>query len=251
LRAEYRALARRAALLLPVAPWSRDYFSKALDLDHAAFDILPVITLADNVIPPNFSGQPRLITVFAFDSWKRKGFDLMVQGIASVSRDIGTIRLDVYGRGSAGALLAMTALIRDARMESRINVMSALDHGTVQQVMNGYAGLALPSRHRNLRHGVRRGAPFRRYRSYGPGSGTRWLLSTKPTSAIAAIRRSVADVAKGIRHLVTDEALLKQRIGAMQTQGTFEILRRDAIGAKYCELLARAMRSGVQAADAA
>lgn len=250
MRAEYRAVARRAALLLPVAPWARDYFSKALGLDHAAFDILPVITLADNIVPPSFSGQPRLTTVFAFDSWKRKGFDLMVQAVASASRDIGAIRLDVYGRGSARALLDMTALIRDVNVEDRINVMSALDHARVQHVMNGYAGFVLPSRPETygmvFAEALLSGVPILWSRHQALDG-----FFDEADVGYRCDPTSVADIGKGIRHLIAGEAQLKQRIGTMQAQGAFEMLRRDAIGAKYCELLARAMRSGVQAADAA
>ena len=102
--------------------------------------------MADSVIAPALSGQPRFASIFAFDSWKRKGFEVLVQAIASVSREFGAITLDVYGRGSPVALLDMTALIRSACVENRVTLMPPLDHAQVQRVVNGYAGFVLPSR---------------------------------------------------------------------------------------------------------
>jgi hypothetical protein len=58
---------------------------------------------------------------------------------------------------------------------------------------------------------------------------------------------SVENVANGICHLIADQARLKTRIGALQTRGAFEMLRRDAIGAQYVKLLGAAMRDENQA----
>lgn len=250
LRAVYRALARQAVLLLPATPWAHSYFAAALDLRDRAFEILPVVTLADSIIPPTLSRQPRFASVFAFDSWKRKGFEVLVQAIASVAREIGAITLDVYGRGGPRALLDMAAQICAAGMEEHITLMPALDHAKVQSVMNGYAGFVLPSRPETYgmvyAEALLAGVPILWSQNQGLDG-----FFDEADVGYRCDPQSVADVAKGLRHLIADQARLKERIGALQTQGAFELLRRNAIGAQYGKLLEKAMRRGDQAADAA
>jgi glycosyltransferase involved in cell wall biosynthesis len=250
LRGAYRALARQAAMLLPAAPWTRDYFAAALDLEPRAFKILPVITSADTIIAPTLSSQPRFISAFAFDSWKCKGFEVLVQAIASVSRDIGAITLDIYGRGGPAALLDMTALIRGASMEDHINLMPALDHADVQRVLNSYTGFVLPSRPESYgmvyAEALLAGVPILWSQNQG-------LDGFFPEADVGyrCDPGSVENVANGLRHLLVDQTRLKERIGTLQTQGAFEMLRRDSIGAQYGKLLAEAMQPTDQAADAA
>ena len=250
LRAAYRALARQAALLLPATPWTRDYFADALGLERRAFEILPVITMADNIIPPTLSPQPRFTSIFAFDSWKRKGFEVLVQAMAAVSREIGAITLDVYGRGGPGALLDMTALIRGAHMEEHVRLMPALDHAEVQNVMNLYSGFVLPSRPETygmvFAEALLAGVPILWSQNQGLDG-----FFDEANVGYRCDPQSVESVANGLRHLIVDQARLKERIGALQAQGAFEMLRRDAIGAQYGKLLAAAMRHTDQAASAA
>ncbi len=250
LRTAYRAIARQAAMLLPVAPWTRDYFAAALGLDRRNFEILPVVTLADAVIAPALSGQPRFASIFAFDSWKRKGFEVLVQAIASASREFGAITLDVYGRGSPAALLDMTALIRGACVENRVTLMPPLDHAEVQRVVNGYAGFVLPSRPETYgmvyAEALLAGVPI----LWSQNQGVDGFFDAADVG-YRCDPQSAEDVAKGLRHLIVNQARLKQQIAKLQTQGAFEILRRDAIGARYARLLAAAMRDPGQAASAA
>ena len=250
LRAAYRGLARQAALLLPAAPWTRDYFAAVLGLGSGAFDILPVVTSADQIIPPTLSGQPRLASVFAFDSWKRKGFQALVDAVASVSCEIGALTLDVYGRGSPAALLDMTALIRGARMEDRIKLMLPLDHAEVQRVVNTYAGFVLPSRPETYgmvyAEALLAGVPI----LWSQNQGVDGFFDPADVG-YRCDPQSVEDVANGLRHLIGSQAKLKQQIGKLQAQGAFEMLRRQAIGAHYTKLLAAAMRGTDQAASAA
>ncbi len=250
LRAAYRGLARQAAMLLPAAPWTRDYFATVLGLDRRHFEILPVVTLADNIIPPTLCERPRFASIFAFDSWKRKGFEVLVQAIASASSEFGEITLDVYGRGGPAALLDMRALIRGAGMEDRIKLMLPLDHADVQRVVNGYAGFVLPSRPETYgmvyAEALLAGVPI----LWSQNQGVDGFFDAADVG-YRCNPQSVEDVANGLRHLISNQAQLKQRIGELQAQGAFEVLRREAIGAHYSKLLAAAMRDIDQAASAA
>jgi glycosyltransferase involved in cell wall biosynthesis len=246
LRGAYRAMARQAAMLLPAAPWTCDYFAAALNLDPGIFEILPVITLADRIIPPTLSARPHFASAFNFDSWKRKGFDVLVQAVATVAREIGGITLDVYGRGGPAALLDITALIRGARMENHIKLMPALDHAEVQRILNSYTGFVLPSRPETYgmvyAEALLGGVPI----LWSQNQGVDGFFDPADVG-YRCDPGSVENVADGIRHLIADQARLKTRIGALQTRGAFEMLRRDAIGAQYVKLLGAAMREESQA----
>ena len=250
LRGTYRTLARQAAMLLPAAPWTRDYFAAALELDRRAFEVLPVITLADAIISPTLSAEPRFTSIFAFDSWKRKGFEVLVQAIANVSGEFRSVTLDVYGRGGPAALLDMTALIRGAGMEDRIRLMPPLDHAEVQRIMNGYAGFVLPSRPETygmvFAEALLAGVPILWSRNQAVDG-----FFNEADVGYRCDPQSVDDVANGLRHLIGGQAQLKQRIADLQAQGAFEALRRDEIGAQYTRLLVAAMQGADQAASAA
>ena len=246
LRNAYRAMARHAAMLLPAAPWTRDYFAAALNLDPRAFEVLPVITLADKIIPPVLSAGPHFASAFAFDGWKGKGFEVLVQAIATTAREFSAITLDVYGRGGPAALLDMTALIRGAGMENHITLMPALDHAEIQGTLNLYAGFLLPSRPETYgmvyAEALLAGVPI----LWSQNQGVDGFFDPADVG-YCCNPLSAEHVAEGVRHLIADQARLKARIGALQTRGAFDILRRDAIGAQYTKLLTAAMQVEDQA----
>ncbi|WP_088347431.1 MULTISPECIES: glycosyltransferase [Rhodomicrobium] len=237
LRAAYRALARRAALLLPAAPWTADYFAAALDLDPSRFELLPITTVADTILPPVHCAKPRLMSAFAFEHWKLKGFDTLVQAIAQLSREVPEVELHIYGRGGPRALLDMTALIRKFGMAERVKIMDPLEHGTVQSVMNFYGGFVMPSRPETFGmvyvEAVLAGVPILWSRHEGVDG-----LFDGMNVGYRCTPNSVEDVTRGLRTLITDQARLKQDIARLQSAGAFEPLRREAIGARYRRLLA-------------
>jgi glycosyltransferase involved in cell wall biosynthesis len=163
---------------------------------------------------------------------------------------MGAITLDVYGRGGPKALLDMTALIRSACMEDHIKLMPALKHAEVQQVLNSHAGFVMPSRRETygmvFAEALLAGVPILWSKNQGVDG-----FFDEANVGYRCDPQSVEDVANGLRHLIGNQARLKQQIAKLQAQGAFEMLRRDAIGAHYVKLLAAAMRGRDQAASAA
>jgi len=250
LRSRFRAIARDAALLLPAAPWTGDYFADALQLDRSRMRLLPVITLADAVFPPVLCEAPRLLSVFAFDSWRRKGFALLVKAAPLAAKECPRLMLDIYGRGGPKALIDMDSLIRDAGGQDCITLKNAVDHEHVQTVMNGYAGFVLPSRVETYGmvfvEAVLAGVPIlwsRKEAVDGLFNAAEVGYRCNPNSA--------EDVAAGLVHLVHNQARLKQSIAALQRAKVFEPLRREAIGALYRDILLFATSGQPQAASAA
>jgi glycosyltransferase involved in cell wall biosynthesis len=250
LRSVYRGIARKAALLLPAAPWTRDYFAGALQLGREAFELLPVITKADAVMTPTLSAEPRLLSVFALDSWRRKGFHLLVEAVAALAGGPGAPMLDIYGRGGPKALIDMSAIIARAGMQDHVRLMPALPHGSVQAVMNRYAGFVLPSRPETYGmvfvEALLAGVPILWTQNQGIDG-----FFDRMDVGYCCRRRDVQDVVEGLRYMIANQSRLKQQIGMLQERNAFDHLRRETIARRYRGILASVAGQKDQAADAA
>jgi glycosyltransferase involved in cell wall biosynthesis len=246
LRPHYRRVGGDAAFLLPPAPWTTRYFSAALGLDESRFKLLPVMTAADEIIAPEPSGAPSLVTVFAWDSWRRKGFDALIQAVALLAPDIPELRLDVYGRGGPKALLEMTRLIEKSGAADRVTLKPALDHGKVQETINKYAAFVLPSRRETFGmvyvEALLAGAPILWSRDQGVDG-----LFDGVTIGYSCDPQSITDIADSLRLLLAQESRLKGEIRRLQETGAFEHFRRAGIAARYRELLDAGMAPAPQA----
>ncbi len=250
LRGHYREIARRASLLLPAAPWTQRYFAAPLGFDAGRVEVLPLMTPADALIPPRICGEPRLVTVFNWDAWHRKGFDTLLQALALLGDDFADVRLDVYGRGGPKALLEMTKLIERAGLTERVKLQRPLDLLQVQETMNRYAAFVMPSRRETYGmvyvEALLAGVPILSSRDQGIDG-----LFDGMDIGYASDPQSAADVAEGLRFLLSQEARLKAEIGRLQQQGAFDHVRRAAVSARYRELLSELTAAPYQAAVSA
>jgi glycosyltransferase involved in cell wall biosynthesis len=236
LRSTYRRIAQKAEILLPAAPWTERYFCDALRIEPERMEILPIITKADAVLAPRISKEPHFVSIVAFDSWQRKGFETMIRAVAQLSREIPNIRLDLYGRGGPRALLNMTQHISRLGMEDHVRILEPLEHGQVQQAVNNYAGFVLPSSPDTYGMGyveaLLAGVPILWSRNQGVDGffdGLEVGYRCDP--------QSVDDVAAGMKCLVEQQELLKNRLGALHAEDAFAALRAANIAAQYGRIL--------------
>ena len=250
LRAYYRDLARRAVLLLPAAPWTGRYFASALGLEESRIEVLPIMTAADAILPPRLCGKPHVVTTFHWDSWPRKGFDTLLQAVALLAANREEVRLDVYGRGGPKSLLEMTRLIERFELGERVTLQRGLDMSQVQQVMNGYAAFAMPSRRETYGmvyiEAVLAGVPI----LYPQNQGVDGIFEGM-SIGYACDTQSAADVADGLRLLLIQEPRLKDEIARLQQNGALDHVRSTAISARYSTLLATLTAAPYQAAVSA
>jgi glycosyltransferase involved in cell wall biosynthesis len=237
LRSRYRAIARRARLMLPAAPWTARYFSQALHLSSDKLPVLPVITAGDLIIPPMHSRSPRLVSVFHLDSWKRKGLDVLARAVVEAARDIPGLTLDVFGSGRDDCISAAADVLREAGAMRIVRLMGAAPHNQVQQLMNAYTAFVMAPRRETYGmvhvEAVLAGLPI----LWSQDRGVDGLF---PDHAVGyrADPTSIDDVARGIRFLVANERPIKANIARMQEQGAFEHLRAPGIAAQYSGLIA-------------
>lgn len=238
LRSRYRKIAEQAVLLLPPAPWTRDYFQKAFSLDHSHFEQLPVMTAAEAILAPRIVAQPRLVSVFAFDSWRRKGLDVLAQAAALLRKDLPGLRIDIYGRGAPRSLLEVNKVIRHAGVEDRVRLMGPLSHENVQSTINRYAAFVMAPRRETFGmvhvEAVLAGVPILWSKDRGVDGlfdGFQIGCCCDPSSA--------SGVADGIRFLVKNEHSLKDSIARRQHDDSFRALRQAGIASRYTNLLSR------------
>jgi glycosyltransferase involved in cell wall biosynthesis len=236
LRGRYRTLASKAALLLPAAPWTTDYFRPVLGLDAARFEVLPVMTAADRMLPPRLIAAPHLVCVLNLDSWRRKGLDTLARAVMALVPEFPGIGLDVYGGGSPKTLMEIAGLLSKLGAGERVRLQGPLVGSDIQAVMNRYAAFVMPTRRETYGmvhvEAVLAGVPI----LWSKDRGIDGLLDDvgyrcDPTS--------LDDVTAGIRHLLAEEEPLKRAIGAMQAKNAFAHLRRDAIAAQYASIVNR------------
>jgi glycosyltransferase involved in cell wall biosynthesis len=238
LRPRYRKIASNAALLLPPAPWTREYFSKALSLDPSHFELLPVMTAGEAIIAPRRVDEPRLISVFALDSWRRKGLDILSQAAMLLEKEMPELAIDVYGRGSPRSLLEASQAIQNAGAANRVRLMGPLPHAKVQSTINRYTAFVMTPRRETFGmvhvEAVLAGVPI----LWSKGRGIDGLFDGFHIGC-RCDPNSAAEVADGIRFLVENERELKKSIARRQSDNSFQPLRRDGIGKRYTDMLAR------------
>jgi glycosyltransferase involved in cell wall biosynthesis len=241
LKDRYREIAGRASLLLPAAPWTADYFAKALSLDGRRFQILPIITTAETILPPRIAEAPRFVTALSLDSWRCKGLDTLARAAVLLKTRFPDLLIDVYGGGSPTSLFDVQRMIRHAGAERQMRLMGPSIHGAVQQTMNGYTAFLMPSRHETYGmvyvEAVLAGVPI----LWSRGRGIDGLLNGCDVG-YTCDPSSVEDVVAGIKCLLDRETHFKQNISRLQSAGAFEHLRRSAISARYSDLIARVLR---------
>lgn len=233
----FRKLARQAERLLPAAPWTERYFRKALGLDARHFRLLPVMTAGDRLLKPVLTHPQRFVTVFAFDAWRRKGLDRLLDALVIAARARPDIVLDIYGSGSPKSLMEVTGLVQASEAAPRVRLKGMLAHGDVQRAMNGYSAFVMAPRRETYGmvhvEALFAGVPI----LWAENRGIDGYFDGHDVGA-RCDPNSAESIARGILFLLANERRLKENIASLQTDGLFEPLRRGGIAENYREILA-------------
>jgi glycosyltransferase involved in cell wall biosynthesis len=121
-------------------------------------------------------------------------------------------------------------------MEDHVRILEPLEHGQVQQAVNKYAGFVLPSSPETYGmvyvEALLAGVPILWSRNQGVDGffdGLEVGYRCDP--------QSVDDVAAGMKCLVEQQELLKNRLGALHAEDAFAALRAANIAAQYGRIL--------------
>ena len=239
----YRAIAARAAVVFPYAPWPLPAFQAAIGLDPAKCRVLPVMPLADALSPCPVAAAPRFISVFNLDSWQRKNIVGLGRAVAALAAERPGLAVDAYGRGSPAALIALRHALGDAGVAGQVNLCGPVPNGDLNGVMKRYTAFALPSRRETYglvyAEALFAGLPV----LFGRKRGIDGIFA-EAAIGCGCDPQDVDDVARGLRDLLAREAALKDSIAALQSAGGLDRIRRAAILDVYRAGLGDALTGG-------
>lgn len=237
----WRAILADAARVLPVAPWTADRFCRDHGLDRRKAELLLPIVQHETFTPPTLAPMPRLVTLFNLDAYRRKNLPGLVRAVVAAAEVHPDLTLDIYGSGNAETLCEIDALIRAAGAQARVRLKGRLPDGAFEQTLNGYTAFVMPTARETF------GMVFVEALFCGlPVLYTRgWSIDGLfPAERIgyAWDGASSGDIAKGLLHLIANEAALKRSLAALAEAGEFDKLKRAAILTGYARVLAECAR---------
>lgn len=234
-RPAYRRLARSSARILSFAPWSGLAMQRILGMP-LDYDVLPVGTTCDQLLTPVMSDGPRLVSLFHLDRWRHKGADTLASAVAEVAKDRPGLVLDIYGGGSETQRKALQAAIRRCAPPGLVRLRGPLSRDQVQQTLSGYSAFVLPSLRETYGmvfvESLFSGTPV----VFPRGRAIDGIL---PESDIGAgcNPSDVGDLARAIRYVLDNEAMLKRRLADVQKAGALDHLRLESIASRYRKIL--------------
>lgn len=228
LRSLYREIAQRAALIFPYSHWPLPDFRTLVGLDESKCRMLPVVPGMDNPTPARAVGHNRLLTVFHLDSWKRKNILGMIAGMKELVAERPDIHLDVYGGGKEESISEVQQAIDAAGLASHVTLKGKIDNNALPTVMKDYAAFLLPSLRETFglvfAEALLTGMPV----LYPKDQAIHGYFNPAAIG-YACDPKDPRDIAKGINHLLNNEAPLKQSIATLQSTGGLDQIRRHNV----------------------
>lgn len=238
MRQRWQAIMAEACCILPAAPWTAERFQRDYGLDPAKTQVLLPIVQHETFTPSTLSPQPRLVTLFNLDAYRRKNLEGLVRAVVEAAKARPDLSLDVYGSGSAETLRAIGALIAEAGAQDRVHLKGRLPDGAFDTTLNRYSAFVMPTRRETFGmvfvEALFCGLPI----LYTGGWSVDGLFPAEQIG-YAWDGTSQADIARGLLHLVDNEAALKASLVQLSENGAFDKLKRGAIIAGYDAVLAR------------
>ena len=221
-----------AELLLPFAPWAREWVTARFPAAAGKSVLLPVMSADDSLSACPIIGAPRLVTIFHLESWRRKNLPILAKAIRLLSRNLPNIRLDIYGGGSPRALLEVGEVVAAAGAEKVVELKGPVPNSDVAKVLKDYAAFVLPTLRESygLVHAeaLFAGLPILISRDMGIDKILPECEFIKPCDP-----RSESSVAGSIGELIQHELIAKTELADAQKNGVLEPLRRNSIVNTY------------------
>lgn len=218
LRKQWNAVAAEASLILPCAPWALDEVGRLLSIDRSKAIVLPCIAQNGPFSASPAVAEPRLVSVFHLDSYRRKNFELLTKAVVNVSKARPGIRLDVYGEGSARTILVLHKMIKSAGAEGVVSLKGPVTKATLGETLRRYAAFVMPTRRETFGmvyvEALFAGVPALHSRGWGIDG-----FFEPDEIGYACDPTRLADIEYGIDRLLTQQEPLKRRIEALHESG--------------------------------
>lgn len=228
----YREISDFSKIFFPYAPWVIDHFSNSIGLDKSKCICLPVLPGFDSLKGADVAENKRLVTLIRFHDRKNKNIAGLIGAMDRLSVKYPSLSLDIYGGGSAVALLQLKRMINKSRMNGRITLKGPVANEKLPEVLGRYSALVLPSFTETYglvyAEALFCGVPvmFSRGRAIDGYFDSRSI-------GYACDPGSVVDIAAGLDYMLENEKSLKEGIREMQIDGGLNVIRRGNILSAY------------------
>lgn len=236
LASRWREIMARASRVLPCAPWTADLFCRDHGLDRAKTQVLLPIVKHETFTVPSLSPSPRLVTLFNLNAYRRKNLAGLIGAVQAAAKRHPALTLDIFGAGNAETLCEIDAMIRSMGAGAVARVMGPLPDGQFEAVLNGYTAFVMPTLRETFGmvfvEALFCGLPILYTRNWSVDG-----LFPAEEIGYAWDGQSPDDIARGLVHLIENEATLKQSLARIAEAGGFDKLKRAAIIAGYTDVL--------------
>jgi glycosyltransferase involved in cell wall biosynthesis len=241
LGAQWKTILREASVIVPCAPWAQEKFDRMFGVDRSKAVVIPPIVQNEEFSPSPIVAEPRFVTMFNLDSHRRKNFGTLVNAIVRLSKQYPRLSLDVYGRGSPAAVLALDKIITSAGAESRISLKGPLRGEVLSDTLRNYAAFLMPTRRETFGmvfiEALFSGLPVLHTKGWGIDG------FFKPGDiGYACDATQLSDVQHGIERLLLEQEPLKSKVALLHDLGQFERFKRRHIVDTYRAALNQALK---------
>lgn len=237
----WNAVVAEASLILPCAPWALDRVARILSVDRSKAIILPCIAQNGPFTPSPVVAEPRLISVFHLDSYRRKNFESLTKAVVALSRTRPGVTLDVYGEGSPKTILILDKLIRSAGAEALVSLKGPITDKTLGQTLQRYAAFVMPTRRETFGmvfiEALFAGVPVLHSKDWGIDG-----FFGPDEIGYACDPTRIADIVYGVDHLLAQQESFKRRIKTIYEDGRLKRFETPHIVETYRGGLERVLK---------
>jgi glycosyltransferase involved in cell wall biosynthesis len=236
----WRQILREAVVVMPCAPWATDRFEADLGLERAKSVVLPPIINHDKFTASAPSADPRLVSLFNLNAYKRKNFAGLVQAVKAVSSDVPGLTLDLYGVGAPLATMEVAGIIRTAGVERIVTMKGPLPEEGFDKFLGGYSAFVMPTLRETFgmvfMEAMFAGLPILHTQGWGVDG------FFAPGYVGYAWNRQPDDLMQGLRYMLAEESRLKRNLVDLHATGGLDQFKTPQIVAQYRTILETATR---------
>ncbi len=237
---KWKAILAEADRIVCCSPWTLDKIDRFFAADRSKAVVIPYIVQNEDFSPSPVVAEPRCVSVFNLDSYRRKNFELLTKAIVHLSKSRPTIGLDVYGGGSAKTLLAVDETIRSAGAEAFVSLKGPVTADALGKTLRGYAAFLAPSRRETFGmvfiEALFAGLPVLHPRGWGIDG-----FFEPDAIGYACDPTRLEDIEHGVERLLSQQEPLKHSIETLHERGEFERFKARNIVEAYRAVLERTL----------
>jgi glycosyltransferase involved in cell wall biosynthesis len=237
---KWKAVLAEADRIVCCTPWTLDKIDRLYPIDRSKAVIIPYIVQNEDFVPSPVVAEPRCVSVFHLDSYRRKNFELLMKAIVNLSKSRPGIKLDVYGGGSAKALLVLDEMIRSAGAAAFVSLNGPITADALGETLRGYAAFLMPSRRETFGmvfiEALFAGLPVLHPRGWGVDG-----FFEPDAIGYACDPTRLEDIETGVERLLSQQEAFKGRIKTLHERGDFERFKAERIVEAYRAVLTRTL----------